>query len=507
MSNPVTLSRDGATGAMKVSTGTAGLNEVLNGGLPQNHVYLIEGDPGTGKTTLALQFLMEGARHGERGLYVSLSETEKELQAVADSHGWDLSGIDIFELPPGYNHPDDEYTVFHPSEVELSDIVKAILERVEETEPHRVVLDSLSEVRLLAGEALRYRRQILTLKQFFTGRNCTVLLLEDRSASNKDLDVASISHGVISLEHVTRGYGAERRRLRIAKMRGLQFRGGCHDYKIVTGGLHVYPRLVAAEHREEHERGTLVSGIAELDKLLGGGLDRGTSTLIMGPAGSGKSSIAAHYVAAACARGEHAAMFIFDEPPLTLLNRTRALGADLRPYLENGQLTISQVDPAELSPGEFVHRVRHAVEDSKATVIVVDSINGFMNAMLGEETVPAQFHELITFLNQRGVAAIIVMAQYGILGTGMQSPADVSYLADTVLLLRYFEAAGAVRQAISVVKKRSGAHERTIREFMFGPDTLQVGPPLVEFHGILTGIPQYVGSLDRMMKPEPGRDA
>lgn len=484
----------------RVATGTAGLDDILNGGLPSNHVYLLEGDPGTGKTTLAMQFLMEGVRAGERSMYVSLSETERELRAVADSHGWDITGIDIFELPAGYAKPDDQYTVFHASEVELADITKAILERVEETEPQRVVLDSLSEVRLLAGDALRYRRQILSLKQFFAGRNCTVLLLEDRTATKRDLDVASIAHGVVSLEQLTRQYGGERRRMRIAKMRGLAFRGGFHDYAILTGGLRIYPRLVAAEHRNGHNSGVTESGIPALDSLLGGGIERGTSTLILGPAGCGKSTIACRYVAAAAERGERGSIYTFDENPPTLLHRAEALGANLYPHIETGLVKVQQVDPAELAPGEFVYRVRQDVEEKNVSIIVIDSVNGFMNAMPGEETLAMQLHELLSFLNQRGVVSLMVMAQYGILGQGMVTPADISYLADIVVLLRYFEAQGAVRQAISVVKKRSGSHERHIREFQLRPGAICVGPPLSEFHGILTGTPQYVGSIDPLMR-------
>jgi circadian clock protein KaiC len=484
----------------RVATGTPGLDEVLNGGLPSGHLYLLEGEPGTGKTTLAMQFLMEGVRAGERSMYVSLSETERELRAVAESHGWDLTGVDIFELPAGYTKPDEQYTVFHASEVELADITKAILERVEETEPQRVVLDSLSEVRLLAGDALRYRRQILSLKQFFADRNCTVLLLEDRTATKRDLDVASISHGVVSLEQLTRQYGAERRRIRIAKMRGLAFRGGFHDYAILTGGLRIYPRLVAAEHRNGHKSGIAQSGIAALDTLLGGGIEFGTSTLILGPAGCGKSTIACRYVAAAAERGERGAIYTFDENPPTLLQRAAAIGANLYPHVESGRVKVQQVDPAELTPGEFIYRVRQEVEENKASIIVIDSVNGFMNAMPGEETLAMQLHELLSFLNQRGVVSLMVMAQYGILGHGMVTPADISYLADIVVLLRYFEAQGAVRQAISVVKKRSGSHERLIREFQLRPGEICVGPPLSEFHGILTGTPQYVGSLDPLMR-------
>ena len=491
---------DAAAGAAQVrlATGSRGLDQVLDGGFPANRLYLVEGDPGTGKTTLGLQFLLEGAARGEAVLYVTLSETKEELTAVAASHGWSLDDISIHELVPPEDslRSEEQYTIFHPSEVELGDTTKTIIEEVERIEPRRVVFDSLSEMRLLARDPLRYRRQILALKQYFAGRQCTVLLLDDRTSTEADLQVQSIAHGVVALEQLALDYGAERRRLRVTKLRGSRFRGGFHDFTIKTGGVEVYPRLVAADHRQEFKAGEVSSGVAQLDALLGGGLDRGTSTLIMGPAGSGKSSLAAQFVAASAERGERAAAFIFDEGITTYLKRADGLCCGLRAEVEAGRVTVQQVDPAELSPGEFAHNVRETVERDGATLVVIDSLNGYLQAMPDERFLTSQMHELLAYLNQRGVVTIVVMAQHGFMGTGMNTPVDVSYLADSVVLLRYFEAAGAIRRAVSVVKKRTGSHEDTIRELRLATGGILVGKPLSEFHGVLTGVPSYVGGGD-----------
>jgi circadian clock protein KaiC len=478
-----------------VSTGITGLDHLLGKGLPPRRVYLIEGDPGSGKTTLGLQFLRAGIARGEHVLYVTLSETRSELTAVAASHGWTLDGMTIYELAPSDESfkPDDQYTFFHPSEVELSETTKAVLSEVERTNPTRVVFDSLSEMRLLAREPLRYRRQILGLKQFFVGRNCTVLLLDDRTSQAGDLQLQSLAHGVVTLEQLAPEYGAERRRLRIVKMRGVRFQGGFHDFVIATGGLDVFPRLVAAESRHDRENGVATSGIARLDTLLGGGFDRGTSSLFIGPAGAGKSAIATHVAVAAAARGEHVAIYLFDEGLETFRRRAAGLGADITEHVASGRLTLTQVDPAEMSPGEFADRVRKAVVDDHASVVVIDSLNGYLNAMPEERYLVAQLHELFMFLRQRGVLAISVVAQHGMVGQ-MQAPVDLSYLADNVLLLRYFEAGGAVRQAISVLKKRSGPHEKTIRELRLEPSGIAVGEPLTDFHGVLSGVPVYEGA-------------
>jgi circadian clock protein KaiC len=475
----------------RARTGIEGFDDILGGGLTPDRLYLIEGVPGSGKTTLALQFLQEGVRQGEAVLYVTLSETEDELRAVAASHGWSLEGVTVRELTPSEEslQPDEQYTMFHLSEVELSETTRTVLADVERLKPARVVFDSLSELRLLAGTPLRYRRQILALKQFFAGRHCTVLLLDDLTSSSIDLQVESIAHGVVRLEQLYPEYGPERRRLLVLKYRGVAFRGGYHDYSIRYGGLQVYPRLIAAEHGASVITEKLSSGVREMDALLGGGIERGTSTLVVGPAGTGKSSLAAQFVATAASRGQRSALFIFDESAHTLLTRSAALGADLRPHLAAGRITIRHVDAAELSPGQFTHAVRRAVEHDRAVIVVIDSLNGFLNAMPEERFLIVQLHELLTYLGHSQVATLLIGAHQGLIGSNMSTPVDASYLADAVILMRYYENAGEVRQAISVVKKRGGAHERTIRDFRLESGGIRVGKPLREFRGVLTGVP------------------
>lgn len=490
------------------ATGVAGLDDVLGGGLTPHRLYLIEGNPGSGKTTLALQYLLEGVRRGEAGLYVTLSETKAELAAVARSHGWTLDGIEVVELVASEAdlEPDNQHTMFHPAEVELGETTKAVLVEVERVKPKRVVIDSLSELRLLAQSSLRYRRQILALKQFFTGRECTVLLLDDNTSEATDLQLQSIAHGVVSLEHLSPEYGAERRRLRVAKLRGQRFRGGHHDFNIVTGGLDVFPRLVAAEHAETRDLETLTGNVPELDGLLGGGIDFGTSTLLIGPAGSGKSSVAISYARTAAARGQRAALYVFDERVETLLRRAAGLGMDLTPQIASGLLTLQPVDPAELSPGEFAAVVRRAVDGADghppARVVVVDSLNGYLHSMPEERLLTVQMHELLTYLGHKGVATFLILAQHGMIGQ-MEAPVDTTYLADTVILFRYFEAGGEVRQAISVVKKRSGRHERTIRELRLDGG-IRVGDPLKNFRGVLTGTPTFDGESGVLLESKDG---
>lgn len=489
------------------STSIAGLDDILMGGLARGRLYLVEGVPGSGKTTLAMQFLLEGARRGEPVLYITLSETGEELKSVAEGHGWDLSGITVRELLPQEDSlsADEQYTMFHPSEVELATTTKLILQDVDALKPTRVVFDSLSELRLVAGNPLRYRRQILALKQFFSGRKCTVLLLDDMTAADHDLHVQSIAHGVLLLQQLSPEYGADRRRLRVIKYRGSEFRGGYHDYLIRKGGLEVFPRLVAAEHRRIAKSGKLPSNVPELDQLMGGGIEEGTSTLLIGGAGTGKSTIAAQICCAAASRGQKAVMFIFDESPNTLFSRCTGLGVNLEQHNETGMVRIVQVDPAELSPGEFSHNIRKAVEDWGASIVVIDSLNGYLNAMPEERFLTIQLHELLMYMNQQGVATILIGAHQGVIASQMQTPVDASYLADAVVLLRYFESRGEVRQAISVVKKRGGAHERTIREFAMGGDGIKVGEALRNFRGVLTGVPVYEGSHDPLLGTEQRR--
>jgi circadian clock protein KaiC len=483
------------TSIARCTSGCPGLDDVLAGGLPAGHVYLLEGEPGTGKTTIALQFLAEGARRGEKVLYITLSESRKELQTVARNHGIEINGVEFIELRPSEQDlkPEGQYTVFHPAEVELTDRVQTIMAEAERHRPDRLVIDALSEVRMLAKDPLRYRRQVLTLKENVPS-GCTVLLLDDRSSRQIDLELHSIVHGVISLSKIQREYGKTRRRIEVTKLRASAFREGYHDYIIKTGGVVVFPRLVAAEYEFRNENsGPLPSGIAALDDLVGGGLDRGTSTLLIGPAGCGKTTIALRWLTNAAERGETTAAFIFEETLNTLLRRSMGLGMDLSKQIKNGKLLLDHLDPAELSPGEFVENVRRCVEENQVRTLVIDSLNGFLQAMPGENHLALHLHELLTYLNNRGVVTLMILAQAGMIGSNMQTPVDVSYLADNILVLRYFEAHGEVRQAISMIKKRSGPHEHTIRELSLGPDTIRVGQPLKEFQGVLSGVPILLG--------------
>jgi circadian clock protein KaiC len=471
-------------------TGIRGLDDVLGGGLPKHRIYLVMGDPGVGKTTVGLHFLREGLARGEKVLYIGLSETRDEIEDVAHSHGWSLDGIEIFEYSAASRlDEDDETTLFHPSEIELGEATRTMIREVERVQPQRVVIDSLAEVRLLAQSPLRYRRQILALKEYFTGKKATVLLLDDKDVASGDMQLLTLAHGVLLLEQLSPLYGSERRRIRVAKLRGVKYRGGFHDMAIRTGGIEVFPRLVAAEHRAESQISRLPSGIPAVDALLGGGIDRGTSTLLIGPAGSGKSSLATQYAVAAAERGENAALFVFDESRATLLARSGSINLDLQKHVDSGRIVIQQIDPAEIPPGEFVQLVRDQVEKRQISVLVIDSLNGYMNAMPEERFLTIHMHELLTYLGQQGVATLLVVAQHGLVGQTMMSPVDVSYLADCVILLRYFELAGEIRKAVSVVKKRSGMHEKAIRPFAIGPEGLMVGPPLTEFHGVLSGTP------------------
>ena len=484
--------------ADNAATGIQGLDAILGGGLPRDRIYLVEGDPGAGKTTLAMQFLLEGVRRGEPVLYITLSESESEIRMIADSHGWSLDGVSLFELSALEQQMklEAENTIFHPSEVELTETTRALLRHVDKVQPKRVVFDSLSELRLLAQNALRYRREVLNIKQYFTSAHATVLLLDDRTSETGDLQLQSIAHGVLSLQQLTPDYGGDRRRLRILKLRGTKFIGGFHDFAIQTGGIEVFQRLGAADQHPSFEKRVLSSGVRELDTMLGGGLECGTSTLVVGSAGTGKSALSQQYATAAAERGQKVAIFAFDELRETAIARAESLGMGMRKHVESGRILVRQIDPAEMSPGELMSRARDLVETG-VSFIVIDSINGYLYSMPAERYLYIQMHELLAYLCQRGVTTMIVMAQQGLVGE-VTSPIDVSYLADTVILLRYFEALGRVRKAVSVIKKRTGPHEDTIRELSLGRDGIKVGEPLVEFRGVLTTVPEYHGGKERL---------
>jgi circadian clock protein KaiC len=477
----------------RAKTGVLGLDEILCGGLIPQRLYLVDGNPGAGKTTLALQFLLEGVRAGEKCLYVTLSETKQELEAGAASHGWSLDGIEIIELIADEKdlESDQQLTMLPPSEVELNETTRGIIEAVKRGEPRRMVLDSLSELRLLAQSSLRYRRQILALKQFFVGRRCTVVMLDDRTAEGPDLQLHSIAHGVIALDSNSPAYGQARREVHILKFRGSDFVSGYHDFTIREGGLIVFPRLVSSRHSASFKAESIRSGVVRLDALLGGGVERGSSTLLIGPPGSGKSTIALQYAAAAAARGDHAAAFLLDETKAALLARSAGIGMTLKEGLGAGEIMLQQIDPAAISPGEFAHLVRDSVERG-ARVLIIDSLNGYLNTMPQNNFLTAQLHELLTYLNSQGVATFLVVAQSGMMGPAMTSPVDASYLADSVVMLRYFEHAGEVKKAISVLKKRTGAHERAIRGLEFDARGIHLSDPLMTLRGVLTGVPVEV---------------
>lgn len=482
----------------RMSTGIPGLDDILGGGLTPQRVYLVEGTPGTGKTTLGLQFLLDGVARKETGLYITLSETADELRAVAASHGWSLAALAIHELAGDeVLDLDSQQSVFHPSEVELGETTRKVMDEVDRLKPARVVFDSMSEMRLLAQNPLRYRRQILALKQFFAARACTVLLLDDKSSAS-DQHLHSIAHGVVSLEQIAKEFGKERRRVNIVKMRGIRFRGGYHDYNLDTGGIVMYPRLVAAEHMRDFAPMISSSGAPGFDALLGGGLVRGTNTLMVGPSGIGKTTLSVRCLLAALERGDKAAYYLFDEGMGTFFARSLSMGMDLRPYADNGQLRISHIDPAELSPGEFAQTLRDAVELHKVGFIVIDSLNAYLQAMPGEQFLTLQMHELLSYLNQQGVTTVLVLGQHGLIGE-MRTDVDLSYLSDTTVLLRFFESQGRLRRALTVIKSRTATHALSIHELQLTNEGVRIGEALEGFEGVLTGLPSYRGSTAMMV--------
>lgn len=488
----------------KAATGIEGLDDILTGGLSRGHVFLVEGEPGTGKTTVALKFLLTGAAAGETTLYITLSETERELRDSARSHGWELGEkIHIFELTPPESllSAEQQQSLLYSSDLELGETIAKLFEAVERTQPTRVVIDSLSEIRLLAQSSLRYRRQVLAMKHYFARFDTTVLLLDDLTTDTLDKTVHSVAHGVIRLQELTPNYGGERRRLKIIKYRGQKYRGGFHDFTIQEGGVQVFPRLVAAEHRNQYERRQYSSGIPELDGLLGGGVDSGSSTLILGPAGTGKSLISLIFAVQAMARGERVGLFVFDEELGLLYDRMLSIGIDLQAYQDSGKLWVEQVDAAELSPGEFSHRVRRYVDEQQIKTVIIDSLNGYQAAMPEENALVLHMHELLLYLNRQGASTFMTVAQHGLVGD-MRSPVDITYLADTVILLRYFEALGKVRRAVSVIKKRTGPHETTIREYRISDKGLRIGAPLHEFQGVLRGVPSYRGDGQPLLQDD-----
>jgi circadian clock protein KaiC len=483
-----------------LGSGVPGLDDILNGGFPTQRFYLIEGTPGSGKTTLALQYLLEGRNRDERGLYVTLSETTEELHDVAGSHGWNLDGITLLDTTATAEvaTAEAQYTVFHPSEVELQNTVDGVLSKVESVRPTRVVLDSLSDMRLLARDPLRFRRQILSLKQFFASHDITVLMLDDLSADDPDMQLHSLAHGVLHLDQIALAHGAERRRLRVMKLRGVRFHAGYHDFMIRTGGLEVFPRIRLGETPTTLPPERLRSNSRELDELLGGGIPTGTGVLITGSPGTGKSVLATQYAAAAADRGERVTLYLFDERIGTFLDRAAGLKMRLEHHIGTGRMALVQLEPTEISPGEFTSRVIRAASEG-SRVIVIDSLNGFTKAMVQEKHLTVRLHELLSYLGSRGVTTLLTLAQRGVFGSVPEEAPDVSYLADAVVLLRYFESHGEVRRAISVFKQRSADHERTIREFKLGPGGLRVGNPLREFQGVLTGLPTYIGRTGELL--------
>jgi circadian clock protein KaiC len=501
---------DGSTPSQndrRLSSGIEELDHILGGGFPARRMFLIEGAPGTGKTTLALQFLLAGAQNKEQGLYVTFSESDNEIRSVAESHHWDLRGIELQELNSlGDRLKDDEqYTVFQPADVELSETTARVVAEVRRVKPQRVVIDSLSEIRLVARDPLRYRRQILALKEILSECDCTVLFLEDYTLGNPDLLLQSIAHGVILLEKTQAEYGCLRRKLQVSKLRGGPSLDGVHDFAIRPGGLQVFRRMVSSDtvraSTSANSSGILSTQNAELDRLTGGGVYWGTGVVLVGPAGTGKSTVGIQIISAAANEGHKASVFLFDEATANYVSRAKNVGLDLSPHISAGRVQVHQIDPNEQSPGEFAYLVRKQVEDGGVRVVVVDSLNGFLTAMTSERFLLAQLHELLSYLNSRSVLTIMTTAQHGMLNTADTTSFELTYLADLVIYLRYFEASGDVRKAISVIKNRLAAHETSIREFKITAKGLEIGLPLKDFEGILSGIPKYLGQANGLFDP------
>lgn len=471
------------------ATGVPGLDQVLGRGLPRGQMYLVRGASGTGKTTLCLQFLLEGARQGETVLYLGTSETAQEIQRMARSHHWSLDGVTLHHHE--IRQAEDEQTMLHPAEVELPQTIDSMLRVVRELEPTRVVIDSLAEIRVLARDELWYRRQLMQLKQHFAGELCTVLLVEIPTPTSSTLD--TIVSGVVELEQTAPSFGRDRRRLRVAKLRGEDYFTGYHDYRIRTGGLEAFPRLRAADYRRHTASERLSTGLPELDTMLGGGLVGATSHLLLGPSGAGKSALATQLAMTAAARGEHVLFYVFDERVHTLYQRAAGIGLALQEQVDAGRIEVHQVDPAELSSGELSHAISDAVQHQGVRILVMDSLNGYASAMAEEGLLGVYLHELASYLGQQGVTSVLTMTQHGLLTERPHQPFDVSYIADTVVLLRLFEYAGQVHKAVSVYKSRASNHETAIRELAIGPEGLTIGAPLRHFQGVLGGAPTFIG--------------
>lgn len=490
----------------RLSSGIEELDDVLGGGFPAGRLFLIEGPPGSGKTTLALQFLLAGAKKSEKGLYVTFSESEDEVRAVAESHDWTLDGISLQELSTlgGRLKNEEQYTVFQPADVELSETVQRVIDDVRQVKPMRVVIDSLSEIRLVACDPLRYRRQILALKGILSECNCTVFFLEEHTVENPDLLMQSIAHGVVLLDKTQSEYGSVKRTLQVSKLRAGPSLEGSHDFVIRRGGLQVFRRLIASDSLNgkpaKDTGGVLKTNNEELDRLTGGGVHWGTGVVLVGPAGTGKSTVGMQIVSAAAQKGYKTCAFLFDEAKATYIKRARNVDLEISSHLQQGIVEIHQVDPNEQSPGEFAYHLRKKVEDEGVRVVVIDSLNGYLTAMTSERFLLAQLHELLTYLNAHGVLTIMTTAQHGMLNTADTTSFELTYLADLVIQLRYFEAGGNVRKAISVIKNRLSAHETSIREFEITDKGLEIGAPLRQFEGILSGIPKFIGEPESLLQ-------